>query len=144
MSYCFQGWNYLWNLGLFTNFPILLLCFSWFSALRTDCTLLIIGRFAFSEALQKMYGLKHNLSSLPPMPVDGDTWSVMHSWILPTRSFLEFVMFSRFECLNLLVYFLPQFLLSCSICRLLSSLSPPVDILIIFYFHVQNICGFTW
>ncbi|CDP08738.1 unnamed protein product [Coffea canephora] len=52
-------------------------------------------RFAFSEALKKMYGVKHNLSSLPPMPTDGDTWSVMHSWILPTRSFLEFVMFSR-------------------------------------------------
>lgn len=52
-------------------------------------------RFAFSEALNKMYGIKTNLSSLPPMPVDGGTWSVMHSWVLPTRSFLEFVMFSR-------------------------------------------------
>lgn len=51
-------------------------------------------QFAFSEALQKMYGLKQNLSSLPPMPVDG-TWSVMHSWVLPTKSFVEFVMFSR-------------------------------------------------
>ncbi|KAL3517234.1 hypothetical protein ACH5RR_024136 [Cinchona calisaya] len=52
-------------------------------------------QFAFSEAIKKMYGIKHNFSSLPPMPTDGDTWSVMHSWILPTRSFLEFVMFSR-------------------------------------------------
>lgn len=52
-------------------------------------------QFAFSEALKKMYGIKHNLSSLPPMPTDGDTWSVTHSWVLPTRSFLEFVMFSR-------------------------------------------------
>ncbi|GAA0139496.1 transferase [Lithospermum erythrorhizon] len=52
-------------------------------------------RFAFSEALKKMYGIKTNGSSLPPMPGDGDTWSVMHSWVLPTRSFLEFVMFSR-------------------------------------------------
>ncbi|KAJ9556009.1 hypothetical protein OSB04_010623 [Centaurea solstitialis] len=26
---------------------------------------------------------------------DGDTWSVMHSWAMPTKSFLEFVMFSR-------------------------------------------------
>ncbi|KAA8516117.1 hypothetical protein F0562_019296 [Nyssa sinensis] len=49
----------------------------------------------FSEALKKMYGIKHDLNSFPPMPVDGDTWSVMHSWVLPTRSFLEFVMFSR-------------------------------------------------
>ncbi|KAK6945574.1 hypothetical protein RJ641_013118 [Dillenia turbinata] len=52
-------------------------------------------KFAFSEALQKLYGLKHEWDSLPPMPVDGDTWSVMHSWALPTRSFVEFVMFSR-------------------------------------------------
>ncbi|KAJ7951241.1 glycosyl transferase family 1 protein [Quillaja saponaria] len=52
-------------------------------------------KFAFSEALKRMYGIKHDLDSLPPMPVDGDTWSVMQSWALPTRSFLEFVMFSR-------------------------------------------------
>ncbi|EXB52710.1 hypothetical protein L484_022487 [Morus notabilis] len=52
-------------------------------------------KFAFSEALKKMYGLKHDLESLPPMPQDGDTWSVMQSWAMPTRSFLEFVMFSR-------------------------------------------------
>jgi hypothetical protein len=45
-----------------------------------------------------MYGVKldHELNSLPHMPKDGDTWSVMQSWILPTRSFLEFVMFSRY------------------------------------------------
>lgn len=53
-------------------------------------------RFAFSEALKKMYGIEQNLTSLPPMPVDGGIWSGMHSWVLPTRSFLEFVMFSRF------------------------------------------------
>ncbi|KAG7990513.1 hypothetical protein I3843_02G029600 [Carya illinoinensis] len=52
-------------------------------------------KFAFSEALKRMYGIKHNLDSLPSMPIDGGTWSVMHSWALPTRSFLEFVMFSR-------------------------------------------------
>ncbi|XP_022858780.1 uncharacterized protein LOC111379604 isoform X1 [Olea europaea var. sylvestris] len=52
-------------------------------------------RFAFSEALKKMYGIKHDLSSLPPMPTDEDTWSVMNCWVLPTRSFLEYVMFSR-------------------------------------------------
>ncbi|CAL9007370.1 unnamed protein product [Prunus brigantina] len=52
-------------------------------------------KFAFSEAFKRMYGLKYNIESLPPMPVDGDTWSVMHSWALPTKSFLEFVMFSR-------------------------------------------------
>lgn len=52
-------------------------------------------QFAFSEALIRMYGIKHNLSSLPPMPYNGGTWSVRHSWALPTKSFLEFVMFSR-------------------------------------------------
>lgn len=43
-----------------------------------------------------MYGIKRDWNSLPPMPVDRDTWSVMQSWALPTRSFLEFVMFSRY------------------------------------------------
>ncbi|KAJ4823972.1 hypothetical protein Tsubulata_039229 [Turnera subulata] len=52
-------------------------------------------KFAFSEALKRMYGIKHDMESLPPMPEDGDTWSVMLSWAMPTRSFLEFVMFSR-------------------------------------------------
>ncbi|KAL9663139.1 hypothetical protein QQ045_027978 [Rhodiola kirilowii] len=53
-------------------------------------------KFAFAEALAKVYNIRHhNFSSLPPMPLDGDTWSVMHSWALPTKSFLEFVMFSR-------------------------------------------------
>ncbi|KAJ6841713.1 uncharacterized protein M6B38_304815 [Iris pallida] len=54
-------------------------------------------RFAVSESLQRMYGvhLPHDWDSLPKMPKDADSWSVMHSWALPTRSFLEFVMFSR-------------------------------------------------
>ncbi|XP_073281793.1 uncharacterized protein [Primulina huaijiensis] len=52
-------------------------------------------QFAFSEALKKMYGVKHNSSSLPPMPAEDGTWAVTHCWSLPTKSFLEFVMFSR-------------------------------------------------
>ncbi|XP_031393102.1 uncharacterized protein LOC116204888 isoform X2 [Punica granatum] len=52
-------------------------------------------KFAFSEALKRMYGFKHDLTNLPPMPSDGGTWSVMQSWALPTKSFLEFTMFSR-------------------------------------------------
>ncbi|KAF6162107.1 hypothetical protein GIB67_008236 [Kingdonia uniflora] len=52
-------------------------------------------RFAVSKALRRMYGIKQDLNSLPPMPIDGETWSVMHSWAMPTRSFVEFVMFSR-------------------------------------------------
>ncbi|KAL5062353.1 hypothetical protein RYX36_024090 [Vicia faba] len=51
---------------------------------------------AFSDAMRRMYGLKDDVDALPPMPMDGDdTWSVASSWALPTRSFLEFVMFSR-------------------------------------------------
>ncbi|XP_050237240.1 uncharacterized protein LOC126686964 isoform X2 [Mercurialis annua] len=52
-------------------------------------------KWAFSEAFKMMYGIKQDLDALPPMPNDGDTWSVMQSWALPTRSFQEFVMFSR-------------------------------------------------
>ncbi|KAM3350024.1 hypothetical protein ACQJBY_022690 [Aegilops geniculata] len=54
-------------------------------------------RLAVLEAFQRMYGfqLDGDLNSLPRMPNDGDTWSVMQSWVMPTRSFLEFVMFSR-------------------------------------------------
>ncbi|KAJ9563366.1 hypothetical protein OSB04_008526 [Centaurea solstitialis] len=52
-------------------------------------------KFAFSDALKKMYGVKDNSTWLPPMPADGDSWSVMHSWSMPTKSFVEFVMFSR-------------------------------------------------
>ncbi|XP_047340923.1 uncharacterized protein LOC124944655 [Impatiens glandulifera] len=52
-------------------------------------------RYAFSEAMKKMYGIKTNVTSLPSMPVGGETWSVMHSWVLPTKSFMEFIMFSR-------------------------------------------------
>ncbi|KAI3449229.1 hypothetical protein Pfo_005894 [Paulownia fortunei] len=52
-------------------------------------------QFVFSETLKQMYGIRHNLSSLPAMPSDEGTWSVMHSWVLPTKSFTEFVMFSR-------------------------------------------------
>uniref|UniRef100_A0A0E0C4S5 Glycosyl transferase family 1 domain-containing protein n=1 Tax=Oryza meridionalis TaxID=40149 RepID=A0A0E0C4S5_9ORYZ len=54
-------------------------------------------RSAVLKAFQRMYGvqLDDDLHTLPLMPNDGDTWSVMQSWVLPTRSFLEFVMFSR-------------------------------------------------
>ncbi|KAG5100862.1 hypothetical protein JHK82_045914 [Glycine max] len=52
-------------------------------------------KLTFSKAMRRMYGVKDAVDSLPPMPVDGDTWSVMQSWALPTRSFMEFVMFSR-------------------------------------------------
>ncbi|KAK8975953.1 hypothetical protein V6N11_025456 [Hibiscus sabdariffa] len=48
-------------------------------------------KFVFSETLKRMYGLQHDLNSLPPMPEEGGTWSVMESWALPTKSFLEFM-----------------------------------------------------
>ncbi|WOK91397.1 hypothetical protein Cni_G00088 [Canna indica] len=52
-------------------------------------------RFAVTETLRRMYRMQLDWNSLPHMPNDGDSWSVMHSWVLPTKSFLEFVMFSR-------------------------------------------------
>ncbi|KAE8721467.1 rRNA-processing protein FCF1-like protein [Hibiscus syriacus] len=52
-------------------------------------------KFVFSATFKRMYGVSTGLNSLPPMPQDGGTWSVMQSWALPTKSFLEFVMFSR-------------------------------------------------
>ncbi|XP_040380696.1 uncharacterized protein LOC102715814 [Oryza brachyantha] len=54
-------------------------------------------RLAVLKAFQRMYGMQlgDDLNNVPLMPNDGDTWSVMQSWVLPTRSFLEFVMFSR-------------------------------------------------
>ncbi|GMH00463.1 hypothetical protein Nepgr_002302 [Nepenthes gracilis] len=52
-------------------------------------------RSTFSDVFKRMYGIKHDLNYLPPMPSDGGTWPVMYSWALPTRSFLEFVMFAR-------------------------------------------------
>ncbi|KAG9448343.1 hypothetical protein H6P81_014471 [Aristolochia fimbriata] len=64
-------------------------------------------RFAVSEALRRMYGIKDKKwDPLPPMPSGGGTWSVMHTWALPTRSFLEFVMFSRMfvDALDALMY----------------------------------------
>nr|GMC89454.1 Phosphatidyl-myo-inositol mannosyltransferase [Ipomoea batatas] len=51
---------------------------------------------AFSKAMKQMYGINlQNFSAVPPMPAVGGNWSVRHSWVLPTRSFLEFAMFSR-------------------------------------------------
>ncbi|ONM40360.1 glycosyl transferase family 1 protein [Zea mays] len=59
-------------------------------------------RLAVLEAFQRMYGvhLDRDLDTLLHMPNDGDTWSVMQSWVLPTRSFLEFVMFSSILDVN--------------------------------------------
>ncbi|WOL14684.1 hypothetical protein Cni_G23465 [Canna indica] len=63
----------------------------------TFCDALNAGncRAAVSKALQRMYGVRDDWNCLPQMPNDVGSWSVMHSWALPTRSFLEFVMFSR-------------------------------------------------
>lgn len=42
-----------------------------------------------------MYGLPTTWTDLPPMPADGGTWSAMHSWAMPTPSFVEFMLFAR-------------------------------------------------
>ncbi|KAM6600668.1 hypothetical protein CsatA_020277 [Cannabis sativa] len=52
-------------------------------------------RNAFEDAFRHMYGLPSHIEALPPMPEDGGHWSALHSWVMPTPSFLEFVMFSR-------------------------------------------------
>ncbi|CAI9767493.1 unnamed protein product [Fraxinus pennsylvanica] len=52
-------------------------------------------RTAFENAFRLMYALPSNIEALPPMPEDGGHWSALHSWVMPTPSFLEFVMFSR-------------------------------------------------
>ncbi|XP_074366325.1 uncharacterized protein LOC141707188 isoform X1 [Apium graveolens] len=52
-------------------------------------------RTAFDDAFRRMYGLPKHVEALPPMPEDGGHWSALHSWVMPTPSFVEFVMFSR-------------------------------------------------
>ncbi|XP_057471754.1 uncharacterized protein LOC130760449 isoform X1 [Actinidia eriantha] len=52
-------------------------------------------RTVFEDTFRKMYALPSHVEALPPMPLDGDHWSSLHSWMMPTPSFLEFIMFSR-------------------------------------------------
>ncbi|XP_068344729.1 uncharacterized protein [Pyrus communis] len=61
------------------------------------CDILNEGRCrnVFEDAFRWMYNLPSNTEALPPMPEDGGHWSALHSWVMPTRSFVEFVMFSR-------------------------------------------------
>lgn len=49
----------------------------------------------FEETFKLMYGIPKEMKALPPMPDDGYQWSALHSWVMPTPSFLEFIMFSR-------------------------------------------------
>ncbi|GAB2220688.1 hypothetical protein Droror1_Dr00008355 [Drosera rotundifolia] len=51
-------------------------------------------RNAFEIAFRHMYGLPSSVDALPPMREDGGHWSALYSWMMPTRSFLEFVMFA--------------------------------------------------
>ncbi|KAF6134355.1 hypothetical protein GIB67_005747 [Kingdonia uniflora] len=52
-------------------------------------------RTVFGDSFRQMYGLPPDIEALPPMPEDGGKWSALHSWVMPTPSFLEFMMFSR-------------------------------------------------
>lgn len=52
-------------------------------------------REAFTGSLRRMYGLPASWTDLPPMPVDSGTWSALHSWAMPTSSFVELVLFAR-------------------------------------------------
>ncbi|CAA7390860.1 unnamed protein product [Spirodela intermedia] len=51
-------------------------------------------RDVFEDAFRLMYGIPSGVSALPPMPSSGH-WSALNSWVMPTPSFLEFIMFSR-------------------------------------------------
>lgn len=61
------------------------------------CDVLNAGncRTAFQDAFRRMYSLPSYVEALPPMPEDGGHWSSLHSWVMATPSFLEFMMFSR-------------------------------------------------
>lgn len=84
-----------------------------------------------------MYGLSDGITALPPMPNDGDYWSTLHSWMMPTPSFLKFIMFSRY-CFTVhlssfhgtLPFSLMLFILSEKLCRMF------VD-----YLHSLNVNG---
>ncbi|GAB2270196.1 hypothetical protein Dimus_005100 [Dionaea muscipula] len=73
----------------------------------SSCDILNGGqcRIPFENAFRHMYGLPSSVDALPPMPEDGGHWSALHSWVMPTPSFLEFVMFSRMfvDSLNTLI-----------------------------------------
>ncbi|GLJ47084.1 hypothetical protein SUGI_0994110 [Cryptomeria japonica] len=51
-------------------------------------------RTIFTDAFKNMYNLPETWTGLPPMPLDGDSWSVLHSWAMPNSSFMELVMFA--------------------------------------------------
>ncbi|XP_071732935.1 uncharacterized protein [Rutidosis leptorrhynchoides] len=61
------------------------------------CDILNAGncRTAFQDTFRRMYALPSYVEALPPMPEDGGHWSSLHSWVMSTPSFLEFIMFSR-------------------------------------------------
>lgn len=61
------------------------------------CDILNAGncRTAFQDTFRRMYALPPYVEALPPMPEDGGHWSCLHSWVMATPSFLEFMMFSR-------------------------------------------------
>nr|GEY31826.1 glycosyl transferase, family 1 [Tanacetum cinerariifolium] len=48
----------------------------------------------FKILFRNRYALSSYVESLTPMPEDGGHWSALHSWVMATLSFLEFMMFS--------------------------------------------------
>lgn len=66
-----------------------------------DTTLLSCRRDVFEDAFRVMHAIPSGVSALPPMPSSGH-WSALHSWVMPTPSFLEFIMFSRYMFFPLL------------------------------------------
>ncbi|CAA7410594.1 unnamed protein product [Spirodela intermedia] len=62
----------------------------------STCDILNNGhcRDVFQDSFRRMYDLPSGVPALPPMPPTGE-WSGLHSWVMPTPSFMEFVLFSR-------------------------------------------------
>ncbi|GJU54860.1 hypothetical protein Tco_1228574 [Tanacetum coccineum] len=59
----------------------------------TKGEILLFGRTVFQDTFRKMYALSSYVEALTPMPEDGGHWSALHSWVMATPSFLEFMMF---------------------------------------------------
>ncbi|GKD41637.1 hypothetical protein Tco_1261844, partial [Tanacetum coccineum] len=49
----------------------------------------------FQDTFRKMYALSSYVEALTTMPEDGGHWSALHSWVMATPSFLEFMVFFR-------------------------------------------------
>nr|GFA91775.1 glycosyl transferase [Tanacetum cinerariifolium] len=52
----------------------------------------------FQDTFHKKYALSSYVEAHTPMPEDGGHWSALHSSVMATPFFLEFMMFFRSRC----------------------------------------------